>query len=99
MTLPFVASSNHTTTIRADKHGLFFRTEGVLFRPQPSRNNPRHRLGTGETSYQLNSKVRVKHVAHTSYGAIQGYRGRVEFWYAHGTSNDKANTEELWNPA
>ena len=84
--------------IRADRHGLYVRTGGYLFRPVPTaqtngplRVNRRIFVIGTPSRYIDGEKVPGRHIAGTG-------RARVgeEYWASHGTSEHFADGHARW---
>ena len=91
-------------TVYQDKHGLYVRTGGYLFRPQPSAQSfgypllPPPKDGTYTGNLKKGDKVKARHIPQTPLGKVDGLR-----WFSHGCYiNPKTqtyiNSEELWDP-
>lgn len=89
--------------INKDVHGLFIRTDGQVFRPQPTPHSyPTKYTTTGTTEFENGEDVRARHISQTPFAQIIG-NGKLEWWHAHGCYISDAGkyiqSKEIWNPA
>lgn len=103
------------STVRSDKHGLYVRAGGYIFRPQRSRTTAHGVLVPGVQPagqdapgrFGDGQKVRAAHVGGTPTGRVGN-----EIWFSHGMSprwvggredeggHSKQNSSEsAWDPA
>lgn len=96
------------TRIKRDKHGLYVRAGGHVFRPQRTACTLTHpdSIGMGgppyykrdQTELQENEKVRARHVGGTTMGRLTvPDTGHTELWSSHGCYLDKP-VINCWNP-
>ncbi len=94
------------TKVRKDKHGLYFRADGYVFRPVPTKHSKF--LGVVTTSqFQEDEQVKARHIGGSPTGKIKRLDGEYsEIWSAHGrymsydTSAKKTiflNSEDLFD--
>ena len=87
------------TKVKRDQHGLYFRTDGSVYRPVPtSRNRALHVLYKDKPSqtgfkapdaasaeFVEGEQVKVNHLAGTELASIKSLDGKkAELWYDHG---------------
>lgn len=93
------------TRVRIDIHGLYLKTDGQIFRPQPTVHSV---LGMDWKPsdpiliFHAGQHVNAKHVNQTPDAKVTNERGISTYWHSHGTycsvGKDK-DSEECWNPA
>lgn len=89
------------TKVRKDNKGLYFRTGGWLFRPQPTKYSyPAKNMVNGETIFTEGNEVNVRHIGGTPFGKITDGK-TVELWHSHGMAmNNKGgmrkDTENIY---
>lgn len=83
------------TRVRKDSHGLYVRTGGYVFRPEPSA----HTVGRSAHPTKINEgdQVKARHISGTPWGRVGG-----EIWHDHGSYIDdhgkQISTNLIWDP-
>jgi hypothetical protein len=92
------------TKIKEDRHGLYFRTGGHLFRATPTRFSPGgipRRLEPQPNTFAVGEEVNVRHISQSTLGSIKSLDGtREELWHSHGSylngSGRALNSEDIF---
>jgi hypothetical protein len=97
------------TKVKKDKHGLYVRAGGYVFRPVLSRdsyslshNSRANSKEEGVSVFAEGAKVHARHRSQTTWGTV---RDDVveELWHAHGSYYDDLArvipSEDCWQPA
>jgi hypothetical protein len=80
-----------TRLIREDVHGLYVKTDGAIFRPQPNDFYKMMERPPLQTKYRNGEKIKVASFADRMWQLIGD-----EYWYKHGDCFESDNTEDLW---
>jgi len=72
------------TKVRKDKHGLYFRAGGNLFRPVLTKHTKYHGITTS-SQFREGDVVKAKHIPASPTGKIKQINGDYfELWSSHG---------------
>lgn len=90
--------------IKQDKHGLYIRTNGSIYRPQLSvihSHQCTSDMDRGDnTEFKNKQEVNAHHISQTPWASLE-FEGHKEVWYSHGNyfSPPKGiKTEDCWFP-
>ena len=78
--------------LKSDSHGLYFRTNGSVFRPFVTAETQGYHKTTddGKTQFVVGESVKVKHISQTPLASIKA-DNKEEFWHSHGSYLDLKN--------
>lgn len=87
------------TKVKSDSHGLFVRTDGMVFRPQPARtSHPHPNACQGESIFVSGDVVSVNHITQSPLCSVSNSTGR-QLWHSHGVYlSPYRRSNECWNP-
>ena len=72
------------TKVRKDKHSLYFRAGGYIFRPVVTKHTKYHGITTS-SQFQEGDSVKAKHIGGSSCGKIKRVDSEYfELWSSHG---------------
>jgi hypothetical protein len=91
-----------TTRIRRDEHGLYVRTDGQVFRPEPSRGSYPHGNNPLPSTFVENAAVHVEHLSGTPLCRVATHvRDYSETWNSHGQylqAGGLRKSRDCWTP-
>ena len=96
----------NTTKVKRDRHGLYVRAGGYIFRPAHTPYsypvNPRVDDRRDYTSgFSDGADVRARAIAGAPFARVEA-DGALELWHSHGTYYDKCgrtiSSEHCWTP-
>jgi hypothetical protein len=92
------------TKIKKDSHGFYVRTDGNIFRPEPTPYSYRtHGVCKGQTAFKEGEAVKARHIPQTPYAKVSGEH-TWEVWHSYGCYYDfdhdgKLKASDLcWTP-
>ena len=89
--------------IKSDKHGLYIRTGGYVFRPVETDYNYHFKdtVNDSKSKFAAGEAASYRHISQTPHAKVT-VNGVTEIWHSHGCYFDSAGktvpSEQVWRP-
>lgn len=89
------------TKVQSDRHGLYIRTGGYVFRPIESDESYEfHTIFDETTVFAAGDQVKARHISNTPFAVVRNGR-HEEYWHSHGCYFDEfgkpISSEQIWH--